>query len=85
MCTEWRPTPILNHESEEGISVRDVALHDECPVEKGLVIQLLRLPCDELFGIFEGRRRWVGTRNCSLPLFRDSILRSHGGIGMEKT
>ena len=84
MCTECRPAPILDDESEVGISVRDAALRDECPVEKGLMVQLRRLPCDELLDIVRRKRRCTGARTCSLLLHRDSFLRSDGGIEMVK-
>ena len=76
MWTKGRSTVILNHESEEGISVWDVAFRDECPVEKGLVIQLLRLPCDELLGIVRGRRRCARTQTYYFLLFRTIFFKA---------
>ena len=84
MCTECHPAQILNHESEVGISVRDAVLYDECPIEKGLTVQLLRLSCDELLGIVGSRHSCMGVRTCSLSLLQDSFLQSDEGIEMVK-
>ena len=85
MYIECSPTSIPDHEGEVDVRVRDAALHDECPVEKGLMVQLLHLPCDELLEVVERRQRCTGAQTCSLSLLQDGFLWSHREIEMEKT
>ena len=84
MCIECSPASIPDLEGEVDVRVLDDALHDECPIEKGLVVQLLCLPCDELLRIIGRRQRCTNALTCSLSLLWDGFLRSHGGIDVEK-
>ena len=85
LCIECSPAPILDHEGEVDVRVQDAMLRDECPVKKGLVVQLLGLPCDELLGTVGRKRRCTRARNFSFLLLGEGFLRGHGGIEMVKT
>ena len=55
MCTGCSLASIPDNEGEADVRVWNAALRDGCPIEKGLMVQLLHLQCDELLGIV-GRR-----------------------------